>query len=78
MQPALEEEEESSVGMSLQLLIEDLLAEVVVAVRRVPDEEGQHQVVAEENDSGQKLPQALLALVDATDLTDARVLGLML
>ena len=47
MQAALEEEKESSVGMPLKLLVEDLLAEVVVAVRRVPDEEGQHQVVAE-------------------------------
>ena len=74
VEPKFEKEKESSVGMALQLLIQDLFAEVVVAVWHVADEEGEHEVVAEKDDARQKLSEALLAFVDLPDFADARVL----
>ena len=46
MESALEKEKESSIGMALQLLVEDLFAQVEVTVGHVADEEGEHEVVA--------------------------------
>jgi hypothetical protein len=71
MQPALKEEEESPVRMFIQLLVKDLLAEIDVAVHNVADEEGHHEVVAEQDDTGQKLTETVFALINVTDFADA-------
>ena len=51
MESALEKEKESSIRMALQLLVKDLFAQVEVAVGLVTDEEGEHEVIAQENDA---------------------------